>query len=142
MDRQIGLLDTSVLIHSLTHDEWSDSATELLNQIERGQRRVYVDAVVVHEMTYAYLHYRKGASRDEIATTVAALLDWSGVVGPKADLQAAVALWKADRGLGFVDAYLCIRAEREGLPVYTVNRKDFLRQGVDAPDLRELMGTG
>lgn len=82
VDRQIGPLDTSVLIHSLTHDEWRSSTTELLNQIERGQRRVYVDAVVVHEMTYVYLNYRKGATREETATTVGTLLDWSGVVGP------------------------------------------------------------
>lgn len=142
MDREIGLLDTSVFVHSLTNDEWSGPSIDLLDQIESGRRRVYVDAVVVHEMTYAYLHYRKGASRDEIATAVGALLDWPGVVGPTANLRAALARWQRDAGLGFVDAYLCVRAEQEDLPVYTVNRRDFLRQGVDAPDLRELMGTG
>lgn len=142
MHRKVGLLDTTVLIHSLTNDEWSQAAVGLLEQIETGHRRVYVDAVVVHEMTYVYPRYRKGASREEIALSIDTLLEWPGVVGPKATLRAAVARWRADSALGFVDAYLGVRAEMDQLPVYTVNRKDFQRQGVEAPDIRELTASG
>ena len=70
------------------------------------------------------------------------LLSWRGVMEPKDVIRMALARWESDLALSFVDAYLGVRAELENLPVYTVNRKDFLRQGIDAPDLRELMGTG
>lgn len=62
-------------------------------------------------------------------------------LGPKDVIRLALERWEGDLALSFVDAYLGVRVELENLPVYTVNRKDFLRQGVDAPDLRELMGT-
>ena len=141
MDRRIGLLDTTILIHSLTNDEWSEPATRLLEEIETGRRRVYVDALVVHEFTFVYRRYRKQADREEIATAILALLGWSGVIGSTVQLREAVARWQADPGLGFVDAYLAVRAATEGMPVYTVNVRDFHRQGVEVPDIGELTST-
>lgn len=67
-----------------------------------------------------------------------ALIESPGVVRRDTMLLEAIEVWRSTPSLSFVDAYLGVRAQREGRPVYTVNRRDFERQGVEAPDIREL----
>ena len=142
MPRGLGLFDTSAFLHSLYDNPWRASAEALLRDIAAGGTHVEIDPLVVHELTYAYVRHRPGATRSEVVVVIDELLSWRGVMEPKDVIRMALARWESDLALSFVDAYLGVRSELENLPVYTVNRKDFLRQGVDAPDLRELMGTG
>jgi hypothetical protein len=62
------------------------------------------------------------------------MLSWSGVVGPVDTLVDAVRRWGAAPGLGFVDAYLAVRAASERAPVYTKNVRELRAQGAAVPD--------
>ncbi len=137
-----GILDTSVVIHALGNDANSPSAQAFIARIESGETRVVVDPLVIHELTYAFSRFPREFTRERVAEIVLSLLDVSGSSTMDETLRRGIEVWRESPGLSFVDAYLGARALAEGLPVYTVNRKDFLRQGVEAPDLRELMGTG
>ena len=136
------MFDTSVCLGFLSNDPSKVSTTALLDEIRTGRTLVEIDPLVVHELTYGYPRHHPGSTRVQIYEALEELLAWPGVIGPKEIIRLALERWQSDLGLSFVDAFLVIRAELERLPVYTLNRRDFLRQGVDAPDLRDLMGTG
>lgn len=130
------------MIHSLSNDANTPSAQAFLSLIESGEVHVVVDPLVIHELTYAFSRFPREFPKDRVAGITLSLLDVSGGSTMDSTLRGAIEVWRDTPGLSFVDAYLGTRAASENLPVYTVNRKDFLRQGVDAPDLRELMGSG
>ncbi len=136
------MFDTSVYLGYLSNNPANVSTTALLDEIRTGRTLVEIDPLVVHELTYGYSRHRPGSTRVQIYEALEELLAWPGVIGPKGLIRLALERWQSDLGFSFVDSFLVIRAEQERLPVYTLNRRDFLRQGVDAPDLRELMGTG
>lgn len=137
-----GLLDTSVVVHALGNDADTPAAQAFLSRIESGEIEVLVDPIVVNELIYVLSRFTREFSRERIADIALSLLDISGASIVDLVVRRAIDVWRETPGLSFVDAYLGSRALAEELPVYSINRKDFLRQGVDAPDLRELMGTG
>lgn len=137
-----GLLDTSVVVHALGNDADAPFARSFLRRVEAGDVRVVVDPIVVNELIYVLSRFTREFGRDRIGGIALSMVDVSGRSTMDVILRTAIEVWRDTPGLSFVDAYLGARAASENLPVYTINRKDFLRQGVDAPDLRELMGTG
>jgi predicted nucleic acid-binding protein len=137
----IAILDTSVVLDALTRDVWSDACRRFLRQVERGDLRVVVAPVVIHELTYAIPRYLQGASRSQVTDIILVLLKGEGTVDPTGFLESSLLCWRDTPGLSYVDAYLGTWALAEGLPVYSVNRRDFLRQGVEVPDIR-VLGAG
>jgi len=131
-----------VVVHALGNDADTSAAQAFLSRIEAGELQVIVDPIVVNELIYVLSRFTREFSRDRIADVALSMLDISGTSTLDATVRRAIVVWRDAPGLSFVDAYLGTRAVMEDLPVYSINRKDFLRQGVDAPDLRELMGTG
>lgn len=88
---------------------------------------------MVHELTYAWSHYFKTATRNEIAAYILRVLAFPGVAGDIALLTRAVRRWR-DTGIAFVDCVLTERALLDSVPVYTKNVRDLRSQGVDVPD--------
>ena len=134
-----GLLDTNVFVHSLTRDPQSEECRRLLRAIQSGQERAVLDALVVHETTYALQRVVR-LSRTDAANYLLDVLGWPGIIADRALLIDALSRWRATAGLGFVDAYLAARAARDGAPVYTKNVRELVAQGATVPD--PLPGTG
>lgn len=126
-------VDTNVFIHALTHDAHAEECVQFLEALRAGKKRARLEPIVVHELSYALPHYRKGMPRAEVAEFLLAILGWDGTVGEKGVLVDTVQRWRDTRGLAFVDAYLAALATRDGCAVYTKNIGEFVSQGVDAP---------
>ncbi|MGH2458206.1 MAG: PIN domain-containing protein [Chloroflexota bacterium] len=128
-----GLLDTNVLIHAQTRDEHAEECLGFLEALQVGRRRARIEPLVLHELSYALPHYRKGMTRSEVAECLLAILGWDGVTGDKSVMVSTVQRWRDTAGLAFVDAYLATLAIRDGCAVYTKNAGELTRQGVEAP---------
>jgi predicted nucleic acid-binding protein len=89
--------------------------------------------VVVHEFTYAVGRYRKQMGRQDIAEYLISLIALPTVHLDDEAVFEAVRTWAATPKLGFVDAYLAVRAHREGLPVFTKNVKHFDGLDLEVP---------
>jgi predicted nucleic acid-binding protein len=129
-----GLVDTNVFIHAQTHDPFAEECLRFLEAIASGSMHAELDPMVLHELSYALPHYRKGMSRDEVAEYLLAILAWPGLIGPKGLLAHAVERWRGIAGLAFVDAYLAARAAGEQRAVYTKNISDLRGEGIEVPD--------
>lgn len=129
-----GLLDTNVLIHAFASDKEGADCRAFLEQVRAGDRSVLLTAVVVHEFTYAIGRYRKQMSRQDIADYLIGLISIPSVQLEDEVMFEAVRTWARAPSLGFVDAYLAVRAQREGLPVYTKNVKHFAGFDVEIPN--------
>ncbi len=131
---QAGLVDTNVFIHAQTHDAYAEECLEFLEAVQKGRVRARLDPLVLHELSYALPHYRKGMARAEVAEYLLAIVGWEGIDGDKVPLVDAVVRWRDTPGIAFVDAYLASVALREGRPVYTKNVAELAAQGVVVPD--------
>src|SRR5207249_10689043 len=105
-----------------------------LEAVERGDVRAEIDAMVLHELSYALPHYRKGVPRDHVAEYLLAILAWQGATGDKSVLARAVQRWRTSPALAFVDAYLAARAAQEQSVVYTKNVRELREQGAEVPE--------
>ena len=129
-----GLIDTNVLVHAQTRDALGAECLAFLNAVEAGEIQVYLDVLVVHELTYVLPRYRQQMGRADVAAYLLAVLQWPGIVGDKPLLDRAIRRWAQTPRLGFVDAYLAERALRDAVPVYTKNVSEFATLGVNVPD--------
>lgn len=136
------ILDSNVVLESVKTGQMSEVCGRLLRSVGDGDLRVVVEPLVVHELTYIIPRYLKQATREKIAQIILSVLHSPGAEDPAGLLIQAVMTWRDIPELSFVDAYLGTLAEAQGRRVFTLNKRDFDLQGVDAPDLRELMGTG
>jgi hypothetical protein len=105
-----------------------------LAEVEVGRIAVRVDSLVVHEITYALPRVVRRLTRTDVATILVNVLSWPGIEGDSELLRQAVLRWHRTPGLGFVDAYLCERAAREAVLVYTKNVAEFTAQGIPVPN--------
>ena len=124
-----GLIDTNVFIHAQTHDAYAEECLQFLEAVQRGQVEVRLEPIVLHELSYALPHYRKGMTRAEVAEYLLAVLAWEGIDGDKGLLVSAVERWRDTPGLAFVDAYLAVLARHEQCAVYTKNVAELAAQG-------------
>lgn len=129
-----GLVDTNVFIHAQTHDALSEECLRFLEGLQSGRLQAQIEPLVLHELSYALTHYRKGMARVEVAEYLLAILGWDGITGEKSLLVNAVERWRDSPGLAFVDAYLAALAADHGCPVYSKNLAEFQAQGVVVPD--------
>ena len=130
------MIDTNVFLHPHTTDAHSQECRRFLSLVEAGRIQVWLDALVVHELSYALRHYWKDASRGQIATYLRHLVHLPGVLVADLDLLlATLDRWGRTDGLGFVDAYLVeLAAQRGGLPIYSKNVRELRAQGATVPD--------
>lgn len=128
-----GLIDTNVFIHAQTTDHRSEECRRFLRAVQEGRIAVQLEALVLHELTYALPHYRKQMTRAEITIYLLAILGWEGLRGEIDLLIETVERWAASPNLAFVDAYLAAVASQNGLPVYTLNARHLASQGIDVP---------
>jgi len=141
MSDRAGLLDSNVVMEALKHGESSETCRQFLLAVADGRISVVLDPIVVHELTYTIPRYLKGADRERIVDTLLVILGSRGALDPSSLLGSALVAWRDDPALSFADAYLGTIALSQDRPVYTLNRKDFERQGIDVPNLRQLIGT-
>lgn len=139
---QAAILDSNVVLEAVKHGDNAEACEWLLRQVGDGSIRVIVEPIVVHELTYVIPRYLKQATRPQIARIILSVLQAPGAEDPTGMLVTAVRSWRDTQGQSFVDAYLATVARAQRRTVLTLNTKDFEPHGVDAPDLRELMGTG
>lgn len=129
-----GVLDTNVVVHSLTNDEHSEECRLFLQQVQLGNRIVILEPMVVHELTYTLPRYVKQMTREDVADFLQSLIELPGVVGDLYRLAAAIDRWSKHPGTGFVDCYLAERSVELGAHVFTKNVGHFRRLGMDVPD--------
>lgn len=129
--RQLGWLDANVLIHPLfENDPESPACRQILQDLEEGRAEAWIDVLTVHEVSYTLLRVlaTRFPSPREVVEYLASILLLDAVRCPdKEVLLAALQRW-AERGPkfgGFADAWLAVRAQRSGLPVCSVNGRDF-----------------
>jgi predicted nucleic acid-binding protein len=128
-----GLIDTNVFLHAQTTDAHSDECRRFLAALEQGTQQAWLEPLVLHELSYAFRHYVKQATKDDVASYMLTVLGWPGVRGDKDVMVDAVERWSMTPGLAFVDAYLAALAHRHGAVVYTMNVRELSSQGVSAP---------
>jgi predicted nucleic acid-binding protein len=129
-----GLLDTNIVIHAQTNDALAAECRGFLAKLERGEASAVLDALVLHELSYALGHYLRQLTRAQTAAILLGILQWPGIEAEKDLLSAAIEIWRDHPQLGFVDAYLGARATREDRPVFTKNVAHLRRAGAEVPD--------
>jgi predicted nucleic acid-binding protein len=141
-ERSGGLIDTNVLIHALTTDRQSQDCREFLLRVRQGEQSFTLTTVVVYELTYALGRYKKEMSRLEIGDYLISVMALPNVRVDDDALFGAVRAWSMNPELGFADAYLGVRAERERVPVYTKNVRHFRSFDVEVPNPLVQDGSG
>lgn len=123
---ELGWLDTNIFIHALSApDSHYARCTDLINALQDGRAEGWINATVLHELSYVLSRRRDFAMRTTIATYLLEILNAPGVLAAeKAILIATVTRWGTTT-IAFVDAYLTKLTQRDGLPVCTVNARDF-----------------
>lgn len=129
-----GLIDTNVFIHAQTYDVHAEECLQFLEAVQDGRIQVRIEPIVLHELSYALPHYRRGMTRAEVAEYLLTILGWEGVTGDKNLLVDTVERWRDTPGLAFVDAYLASLATQDDCPIYTKNVAELKAQGAFVPN--------
>jgi predicted nucleic acid-binding protein len=126
MTHQLGWLDTNLFVAVLfPRDRNYPRCAALFAELERGEAEGWIDPTVVHELTYVLMRTGRFPGREAIHDYVRSVLLLTGVrAHEKEALLDAIARWQI-HGVGFVDAWLAVRARRDHLPVCSVNTRDF-----------------
>lgn len=122
----VGWLDTNIFIHAIKiNDPHRPRCLDLLKALEDGRAEGWLAPTVAHELSYVLSRLPHFNTRTAIGTYLNAILSYPGVrAADKPLLVATVARWAGDT-MGFVDALLAELAQRDGLPVCSVNARDF-----------------
>lgn len=124
---ELGWLDANIFIHVLSPaDAHYARCKDLTDALADGRAEGWVCAPMLHEVSYVLSRRQAFGTRAVIATYLLEILNAPGVrAADKDTLIATVNRWGASASIGFVDAYLAELAQRDGLPVCTVNARDF-----------------
>ena len=122
---QLGWLDTNIFLHALLpNDRHYPRCRSILRALEEGRAEGWIDVTIVHELTYTLRRLPGFGDRALICAYIEQIL---GVAQIRADdkqaLREALGNWLQRDG--FVDVWLAVLAERRGLPVCSVNERDF-----------------
>lgn len=130
-------IGTNVFLHAQATDPHSAACRGLLRAVQAGRRTVCIDPLVVHELTYVLPRFRKGMTRDDVALYCQSVLKWPGVeIEDRSLWVEALATWAKDPQPSWTDAVLLTRImQADGANIWTVNRDDFERWGVNPPDM-------
>ncbi len=129
-----GLLDTNVVVHIFDVAPPGEECAAFLRAVEAGQIHAVLDPLVVHELTYVLPRFQKQMARVDVARFLIDLVNMPGIVSDKELLVETLRLWGATAGLGFVDAYLVTRGDREDRSILTKNARELRRLGATVPD--------
>jgi predicted nucleic acid-binding protein len=123
---QFGWLDTNLFVHALfPRDPHHARCRVILEALERGTGEGWLDPLVVHELSYVLGRLPAFPDRAAIHTYLRTVLLMDAVqADDKPGLLEALARWATGR-VSLVDAWLAVVANRRGLPVCSVNRRDF-----------------
>lgn len=126
MPVELGWLDTNVFVHAMSaNDPHQPRCRAILEALENDTAHGWIEPIIIHELSHVLSRRQAFGTRAAIAIYLTALLSYPGVLAPDKPLLAStVARWAAGT-VGFVDAYLAELAQRDGLPVCTVNARDF-----------------
>jgi predicted nucleic acid-binding protein len=127
------LVDTNVFIHAHANDRHTQECRAFLGALQSGRYSAALEVVVVHELSYAWKHYFKEASRRDIAEYLRSVLSWPGIIADKPLLFGALNRWQHSR-LGFVDCVLAQQATATSKMIYAKNVRDLRSQAADVPD--------
>ncbi len=123
-----GWLDATLFIHALfENDPHMPRCRRILRGLEASDAEGWLDPVTIHELTYALPRAlpRRFQSRNDLVRYVLRFLALDTVKGDdKEGLIRALQIW-GDRGIKFGNARLIAQAERTGVPVCSVNERDF-----------------
>ena len=124
---QLGWLDTNVFVHVLyPGDREHRRCRAIVEALEDDRAQGWLSFAVMHELTYTLSRKPGFGTRTAIATYVNSLLSYPGVLADDKDvLVNTIARWTASATIGLVDAYLAVLADRDGVPVCSVNARDF-----------------
>jgi predicted nucleic acid-binding protein len=130
------VIDTNVFLHPHTTDAQSDECQHFLHLVEAGQIQVWLDALVLQELSYALGRLWQGVTRAQLAMYLRQLVRLPGVQVADVDLLlATLDRWGRSDGLGFVDAYLIeLAGQRGSMPIYSKNVRALRAQGALVPD--------
>jgi predicted nucleic acid-binding protein len=125
---QYGWLDTSIFIHALfDRDPHAARCRQILRSIEHADGEGWLDAVTLHELTYVLPRARpeRFRSRTDVVHYLLPILTLEHVhADDKRSMISALSLW-AEEGTAFGDARLRALCVSRGMPVCTVNERDF-----------------
>ncbi len=125
---QHGWLDATIFVHALfENDPHMPRCRKILRALEDGRGEGWFDPVTIHELTYALPKARPQTfrTRDDVFHYLSRVLALDAVrAHDKESLIRSLRLWVDQRGK-FGDARLIVLAERSGMPVCTVNERDF-----------------
>jgi hypothetical protein len=126
MTVQLGWLDTNIFVHSMfPNDEPYPRCQEILKALDEGRAEAWVDIGVLHELTYSLMRMRLFPNRLGAYTYIEEIISSNSIYADdKQALIDATYRW-ATAGVGFIDSWLAILAERRSLPSCTANKSDF-----------------
>lgn len=123
-----GWLDANIFIHPLfTSDPHRPGCMAVLDAILQGRATGWLDAVTLHELTYALPRAlpRRFATRQDVYAYLMGYLTCETLqCDDKEALMETLRLW-VEAAPRFGDARLLARARTRDMPVCTVNGKDF-----------------
>ena len=128
-------LDSNILVHALRDPETLGvDCSRLLNALQAGAIRAYLDPVVLHELTYVLLRVFKSMSKADVASMLVGLVSWPGIDAEKEVLTGTLQLWADTPGLAFADALLATRARLSAGQIFSKNVNELRRVGATVPD--------
>jgi len=123
---QLGWLDANLFIHPFFRDPNAEHCRAILKALQEGKAEGHLDQVTLHELTYALYRHVFRQNRQAVADYLSTIVALETVhVDDKAVTLKALQYWAKGRCDKYGDARLLALAEATGLPVCTVNRKDF-----------------
>ncbi|MDA8207215.1 MAG: type II toxin-antitoxin system VapC family toxin [Thermaerobacter sp.] len=123
-----GYVDTNVFLHAHAHDDHTTVCQALLRATAAGRVTVWLDPMVLRELTYVLPRYVKSMTRADVVLYVRTVLNWPGIQMDDKPLWLGVLeTWETDARLSWTDAVLIQRALGTGRCVWSRNHRDFTR---------------
>lgn len=126
--QRFGWLDATVFVHALfVNDPHRPRCIEVLESLESGEGEGWIDAIVVHELTYVLPRAlpKKFSNRAAVAEYLLSFLALRNLHANNKDaLIATLQRWSVSQ-VAFADARLLTLGEAHSLPICTVNKRDF-----------------
>ena len=126
-----GYVDTNVFLHAQAHDPHTTACQALLRSAAVGTVTMWLDPLVLHELTYVLPRYVKQMTRTDVALYVRTVLNWPGIqMDDKSLWLGVLETWEVDARLSWTNAVLIQRALETERGVWSRNYRDFARYAI------------